>query len=151
GNFYMVVPGAQLKVKPLRGFSGEWFLSVIIKKGQFVIFWHPFRGLKTSPNITHIEVSCSILPRNYYPVADIKRTLDAMSLVKLNTFHWHVVDSQSFPLQVPGFTELADKGAYAPSAVYSPEDVQDLVSYAAARGIDVIAEIDIPGHTSVIS
>ncbi|ESK83478.1 glycoside hydrolase family 20 protein [Moniliophthora roreri MCA 2997] len=100
---------------------------------------YPYRGLMLDT------------ARNYYPVADIKRTLDAMSLVKINTFHWHVVDSQSFPLQVPGFTELADVGAYAPSAIYSPEDVQDIVSYAAARGIDVIAEIDTPGHTSVIS
>ncbi|KAK7054309.1 Glucosamine-6-phosphate isomerase (Glucosamine-6-phosphate deaminase) (GNPDA) (GlcN6P deaminase) [Paramarasmius palmivorus] len=100
---------------------------------------YPYRGLMLDT------------ARNYFPVADIKRTLDAMSLVKINTFHWHVVDSQSFPLQVPGFTELAETGAYASNFVYSPEDVQDIVSYAAARGIDVIAEIDTPGHTSVIS
>ena len=43
-------------------------------------------------------------------MSDILRTLDAMSLVKLNQFHWHVVDSQSFPLQIPGFTDLAAKG-----------------------------------------
>ncbi|KAL0960961.1 hypothetical protein HGRIS_005959 [Hohenbuehelia grisea] len=89
--------------------------------------------------------------RNFFPVSDIKRTLDAMSWVKINTLHWHVVDSQSFPLVVPGFTELSAKGAYSPSSVYSPSDVRDIVSYAAARGIDVLAEIDTPGHTSVIS
>ncbi|KAJ7060864.1 N-acetylhexosaminidase [Mycena amicta] len=89
--------------------------------------------------------------RNYYPVADIKRTIDAMSWVKINTLHWHVVDSQSFPLVVPGFTVLAKNGAYNPSAVYNPSDVKDIVAYAAARGIDVIPEIDTPGHTSVIS
>ncbi|THH17264.1 hypothetical protein EW146_g3514 [Bondarzewia mesenterica] len=89
--------------------------------------------------------------RNYFPVSDIKRTLDAMSWVKINTFHWHVVDSQSFPLEVPGYTELAQKGAYSPSQVYTPQNVQDIVSYAGARGIDVLVEIDTPGHTSVIS
>ncbi|KAF7316026.1 Beta-hexosaminidase [Mycena indigotica] len=89
--------------------------------------------------------------RNFYPVADIKRTLDAMSWVKINTLHWHVVDSQSFPLQIPGFEKLSKNGAYNPSAVYTPKDVKDIVSYAAARGIDVIPEIDTPGHTSVIS
>ncbi|KAJ7162926.1 N-acetylhexosaminidase [Mycena filopes] len=89
--------------------------------------------------------------RNYFPVADIKRTIDAMSWVKINTLHWHVVDSQSFPLQIPGYTILSEKGAYSASKVYSPADVKDIVSYAAARGIDVIPEIDTPGHTSVIS
>ncbi|TDL19713.1 N-acetylhexosaminidase [Rickenella mellea] len=89
--------------------------------------------------------------RNFFPVADIQRTLDAMSWVKTNTFHWHIVDSQSFPLQVPGFPELSAKGAYASNLVYTPADVQNIVSYAAARGIDVLVEIDTPGHTSVIS
>ncbi|KAL4256946.1 Beta-hexosaminidase [Pleurotus pulmonarius] len=89
--------------------------------------------------------------RNFFPLSDIKRTLDAMSWVKINTFHWHVVDSQSFPLVVPGFKELSDKGSHGPASVYTPNDVKDIVSYAAARGIDVIAEIDTPGHTSVIS
>lgn len=89
--------------------------------------------------------------RNFFSVADIKRTLDAMSWVKLNTFHWHVVDSQSFPLVVPGFTELSAKGAYSSDQVYTTNDVKDIVQYAAARGIDVLPEIDTPGHTSVIA
>ncbi|KAI0345602.1 N-acetylhexosaminidase [Trametopsis cervina] len=88
--------------------------------------------------------------RNFFPVSDIKRTLDAMSWAKMNQFHWHVTDSQSFPLEIPGFTEVATKGAYSSSFVYSAKDVQDIVSYAAARGIDVIAEIDTPGHTAII-
>ncbi|KAF9266508.1 N-acetylhexosaminidase [Marasmius fiardii PR-910] len=100
---------------------------------------YPYRGLMLDT------------ARNYFPVEDIKRTLDAMSLVKINTFHWHVVDSQSFPLQVPGFMELSEKGAYTPSSVYTQDDVKDIVAYAAARGIDVLAEIDTPGHTSIIA
>ena len=87
----------------------------------------------------------------------------------MDTLHWHVVDSQSFPLVVPGFEALSEKGAYNPASVYTLQDVQDIVAYAAAvrlylsrtrqlltlfakqRGIDVMAEIDTPGHTSVIS
>jgi hexosaminidase len=57
--------------------------------------------------------------------------LDAMSWVKINHFHWHVSDSQSFPLVVPGFEEIAQKGAYSAAQVYSPDDVNDIVSYAA--------------------
>ena len=50
----------------------------------------------------------------------------------MNTLHWHVVDSQSFPLVVPGFTVLAEKGAYNARSVYTPGDVKDIVAYAAA-------------------
>ncbi|KAK2465291.1 hypothetical protein APHAL10511_002645 [Amanita phalloides] len=99
---------------------------------------YPYRGLMLDTS------------RNYFPVSDIKRVLDAMSWVKLNTFHWHVVDAQSFPLVVPGFEEVTQQGAYSADLTYTPLDVQDIIQYAAARGIDVIAEIDTPGHTSAI-
>lgn len=53
-------------------------------------------------------------------------------MLKLNTFHWHVVDSQSFPLEVPEFPELSEMGAYSPEEFYSVKDVQDIVEYASA-------------------
>ncbi|KAJ7600334.1 glycoside hydrolase family 20 protein [Mycena floridula] len=89
--------------------------------------------------------------RNFFPVPDIKRTLDAMSWVKMSTLHWHAVDSQSFPLGVAEFPELSQKGAYSADEIYSPADVQEIVTYAASRGIDVLLEIDTPGHTAVIA
>lgn len=100
---------------------------------------YPFRGLALDT------------ARNYYPVSDILRTLDAMSWVKINTFHWHITDSQSFPLEVAQYPELAINGAYSPQEVYTESDVQYIVAYAAARGIDVMMEIDTPGHTSIIA
>ncbi|KAF7981486.1 hypothetical protein HWV62_33539 [Athelia sp. TMB] len=69
----------------------------------------------------------------------------------INTFHWHVVDSQSFPLEVAGFEELSQAGAYSADQIYSATDVQDILAYAGARGIDVLVEIDTPGHTAAIS
>jgi hexosaminidase len=50
----------------------------------------------------------------------------------MNQFHWHIVDSQSFPLVVPGFTDLAAKGAYSAAEVYTAENVADVVAYANA-------------------
>lgn len=73
-----------------------------------------------------------------FPVEDIKRTLDAMSWVKINHLHWHVVDAQSFPLVVPGFEEISQKGAYSSSQIYTPENVQDIVAYAAAVHLEII-------------
>lgn len=89
--------------------------------------------------------------RNYYPVADIKRVLDVMSLVKLNQFHWHIVDSQSFPLVIPSMPEISGKGAYSPSSIYTPKDIKDITKYAASRGVDILVEIDTPGHTKIIA
>eukprot|EP01121_Diplochlamys_sp_Union-15-3_P000035 TRINITY_DN1002_c0_g2_i1.p1 TRINITY_DN1002_c0_g2~~TRINITY_DN1002_c0_g2_i1.p1 ORF type:complete len:536 (+),score=61.69 TRINITY_DN1002_c0_g2_i1:45-1652(+) len=85
--------------------------------------------------------------RNYFPVADILRTLDGMSYNKLNVFHWHVVDSQSFPIVSSSYPYLSEKGAYSASEVYTKQDVQTIVNYALQRGIRVIPEFDTPGHT----
>ncbi|KAK7680268.1 hypothetical protein QCA50_016778 [Cerrena zonata] len=88
--------------------------------------------------------------RNFYPVSDILRTLDAMSWVKMSTLYWHVADSQSFPLSIPAFPELASKGAYSQEEIYSVDDVKEIVHYANTRGIDVVMELDTPGHTTAI-
>ncbi|KAI8330598.1 glycoside hydrolase superfamily, partial [Chlamydoabsidia padenii] len=88
--------------------------------------------------------------RNYYPVKDILRTLNAMSYNKLNVFHWHLTDSQSFPLVLDSLPELAYKGAYVfqgKRLVYTKKDVQRIIAYARDRGIRVIPEIDMPAHT----
>jgi len=62
-----------------------------------------------------------------------------------------MVDIQSFPLEVPEFPLISANGAYGPTFVYSTADVQNIISYAAARGIDVLPEVDTPGHTAIIS
>ncbi|KZT59402.1 glycoside hydrolase family 20 protein [Calocera cornea HHB12733] len=88
--------------------------------------------------------------RNFMPVTTLYRQLDAMSMVKINTFHWHITDSQSFPLTVAAYPELSQYGAYSAAQTYSLQDVQDVINYAGAIGIDVMIEIDTPGHTAAI-
>jgi len=85
--------------------------------------------------------------RNYFRKEKLFKMLDAMSKVKLNVFHWHITDSQSWPLDLKAMPELV-KGAYQGSRIYSESDVKEIVAYAAARGIDVVIEIDTPGHTA---
>ncbi|KAI0642477.1 N-acetylhexosaminidase [Trametes meyenii] len=89
--------------------------------------------------------------RNFYPVSDILRTIDAMSWVKLGVLYWHIIDSQSFPLEVPAFPELSEKGAYSLDEIYTQDDVQRIIKYANERGVDVVLEMDSPGHTTAIS
>ncbi|PAV16803.1 glycoside hydrolase family 20 [Pyrrhoderma noxium] len=60
-------------------------------------------------------------------------------------------DSQFFPLALSSFPQLAQQGAYSSASIYTEQDVLDIIRYASERGIDVLLEIDTPGHTSVIS
>lgn len=53
-----------------------------------------------------------------------------MSMVKLSVFHWHITDSQSWPLDLSDYPELAEKGAYSKSRKYTEDDITSLVQYA---------------------
>ncbi|XP_044982382.1 beta-hexosaminidase 2-like [Hordeum vulgare subsp. vulgare] len=85
--------------------------------------------------------------RNFYPVRDILHTIRAMAFNKLNVFHWHITDAQSFPIVLPTVPRLAHLGSYSPFMRYTDKDVRRIVNYAAAFGVRVIPEIDMPGHT----
>ncbi|KAG0240191.1 hypothetical protein BGX31_002180 [Mortierella sp. GBA43] len=86
--------------------------------------------------------------RNYFPVKDIIRTLDAMSLVKLNVFHWHVLDQQTYPLVSKLHPDLSAKGAERPDFIYTPEDVAAIIKHGEERGIRILPEFDTPGHAA---
>lgn len=88
--------------------------------------------------------------RQWYPKEAIYRLIDGMVWTKFNRLHWHITDSQSWPLEVPSLPELAIKGAYWKGLTYTTDDVQRIYKYAEDRGIQVIMEIDMPGHTSSI-
>ena len=74
------------------------------------------------------------------------KVVDSLSFSKMNVFHWHITDTQSFPLYLPSLPEFSRYGAYSPDKVYSPEEVRDLVTYARERGVRVIPELDAPAH-----
>ena len=70
-----------------------------------------------------------------------------MALNRLNVLHWHIEDSYSFPLVSRRFPLLSDRGAWDKSQTYSLRDVAGIVEAARLRGVRVIPELDIPGHT----
>jgi len=86
--------------------------------------------------------------RHFMPLHVLYREIDAMSAVKLNVLHLHLSDDQGFRFQseiFPELTDLASDGNY-----YTQQELKELVAYANQRGIMVIPEVDVPGHTTAI-
>ena len=84
--------------------------------------------------------------RHYMPVDAIKRTLDGMAAVKMNVFHWHLTDDQGFRIETRRYPKLHEMGS--DGQYYTQDEVREIVRYAAARGIRVAPEFDMPGHAT---
>ncbi|XP_066144169.1 chitooligosaccharidolytic beta-N-acetylglucosaminidase-like [Euwallacea fornicatus] len=84
--------------------------------------------------------------RNYITPKAIERTLTAMAASKLNTFHWHITDTASFPYVSKTHPEMSENGAYTSAKVYTDVMIKNIVEYARVRGIRVVPELDSPAH-----
>ena len=94
----------------------------------------PWRGLM-------IDVS-----RHFIPLDVLKRNLDGMAAVKLNVFHWHLSDNQGFRVESKKFPKLQEMGS--DGLYYTQDEVRELIAYARDRGIRVVPEFDMPGHST---
>lgn len=84
--------------------------------------------------------------RHFLPIDVIYRTLDGMAAVKLNVLHWHLTEDQGFRIEsrvYPKLQEMGSGGLY-----YTQQQVRSVIAYAAARGIRVVPEFDMPGHST---
>jgi hexosaminidase len=84
--------------------------------------------------------------RHFQPVAVIERTLDGMAAVKLNVFHWHLTEDQGFRIESEIYPKLTAKGS--DGLFYTQQDAKHIVAYARARGIRVVPEFEMPGHSA---
>ena len=111
----------------------------------------------------HLDVS-----RHFFGKDEVKKLLDAASIYKLNRFHWHLTDDQGWRIEIPEYPLLTTVGAVrkASLSVYDPtsgftffddteygrgyyytlDDLREIVAYAAERNIQIIPEVDMPGH-----
>ena len=103
--------------------------------------------------------------RHYFEVAEIKRMIDVMSYYKMNRFHWHLVDDQGWRIEIEKYPKLTSIGSvrnnswsvdpvyggyyinepYGPY-FYTKDEIRDIVAYAKERHIEVIPEVEFPGH-----
>ncbi|HBB97544.1 MAG TPA: beta-hexosaminidase [Blastocatellia bacterium] len=84
--------------------------------------------------------------RHYEPIEVLKRNLDAMAAVKLNVFHWHLTEDQGFRVESKKFPRLHTLGS--DGLFYTQDQVREIIAYARDRGIRVMPEFDIPGHST---
>jgi len=115
----------------LQSDADGWFLPAVTIADQPRF---PWRGLL-------IDVC-----RHWQPVEVIKRNLDGMALVKLNVLHLHLTEDQGFRIESKTFPRLHQLGS--DGRYFTQEEMRELIAYAAARGIRVVPEFDIPGHAT---
>jgi hexosaminidase len=103
-----------------------------------------------SPKFQHRGLNMDV-SRVWYAPADITRMIDALAYNKFNRLHLHITDAQSWPIEISALPMLAEKGSYREGLTYSPATMAYIQDYGASRGVEVILEIDMPGHTSSIA
>jgi hexosaminidase len=132
---------AATDVGAMHGF--ETFLQLVETSGAGC--WLPAVTIDDAPRFQWRGYMLDV-SRHFEPIPVIERTLDAMTIAKLNVFHWHLSDDQGFRAEsklYPKFTQLASDGMF-----YTQDEMRHIVAYARERGIRVVPEFDIPGHTS---
>ncbi len=136
GLFYGAVTLRQL----LKNVDGTWQLPCIeiVDKPRF-----PWRGFMND---------CS---RTFISIKELRRYIDVMAFYKMNVFHLHLTDDQGWRFEVKKYPKLTQvAAAFAPkyneparfSGYYTQDELKELVRYAAQRGVELVPEIDIPGH-----
>ena len=96
----------------------------------------PWRGLM-------IDVA-----RHFVPLDVLRRNLDGMEAVKMDVFHWHLTDNQGFRVESKKFPKLHEMGS--DGLYYTQDEVRDLIAYARDRGIRVVPEFEMPGHSTAM-
>ena len=130
--------------------------SIIIPQGR----------IEDSPSFRYRGFELDV-SRTWRPAEDVYKVLDWMAYHKLNKFHWHLTDDQGWRVEIKSLPLLTEKGAWRgpdeviPSSFgsgnkryggyYTQQQIKDIVKYAADRGIEIIPEIETPGHSAAIA
>lgn len=97
--------------------------------------------------------------RHFVPAADVKKFIDVMADYKFNKLHFHLTDDQGWRLPVPGYPKLKEVASVREETfgnktphggMYTKQELKDLVKYAAEKNIEIIPEIDLPGHNQAL-
>ena len=84
--------------------------------------------------------------RHFIPLEILRRNIEGMEAVKMNVFHWHLSENQGFRVQSKKFPKLSEMGS--DGQYYTQDEIRGLIAYARERGIRVVPEFDVPGHST---
>ena len=132
---------AKTDIGVLRGFETLLQLLSADEKG----YYFPCATILDKPRFTWRGLLIDV-GRHFQPVDVIKRNLDAMAAVKMNVLHLHLTEDQGFRVESKVFPKLQALGS--DGMFFTQAQIKDLVEYAADRGIRVMPEFDIPGHST---
>jgi len=85
--------------------------------------------------------------RHFFPVETVKEFIEAISLAKLNRLHWMLTNDQGWRIESKLFPELHENNA---PEYYTQDEIRDIVAFAGARGVEIVPEVDVPGHTTAV-
>src|SRR5271166_2691055 len=108
-------------------------------------YYFPYVNMQDKPRFSWRGLMIDV-GRHFEPVAVIKRNIDGMAIVKVNGFHWHLSEDQGFRIESKKYPKLHEQGSNG--QYYTQEQVREVIEYAADRGVRVVPEFDMPGHTS---
>ena len=136
-----VLVRASTPVGVLRGI--QTFLQLLHKNNGYIEV--PACHIVDAPRFRWrgLLVDCS---RHFEPVDVLERNLDYMERAKLNVFHWHLSDDQGFRAESKVFPDLTGKGS--DGQFYTQDQIKEVIAYARDRGIRVVPEFDMPGHST---
>lgn len=115
----------------------------------------PVLNIQDKPRFGYrgLMLDCS---RHFWTVDELKETLSQMSFFKLNTLQMHLTDNNAWRLAMDKYPELTEKGTFYPDfpdmsgKYYTTDDLKELVRYAQSLGIEIIPEVDLPGHSTAL-
>ena len=125
----------------------------------------PFVAIEDQPQLAHRGFMLDVA-RHFFTKEEVMRILDVMALYKMNIFHWHLTEDQGWRIEIPEYPRLTEVGSirkasysnpgeggafwddteYGRGMWYSQKELKEVVAYAKARNIDIIPEVDFPGH-----
>ena len=112
----------------------------------------PYGDIDDGPAFDHRGVLMDVC-RHFFTVEEVKRQLDIMALYKFNVLHWHLTEDQGWRIAMDKYPKLAEVAAFRMhgdsvyGGSYNRKELEEVVAYANSLGIDVIPEIELPGHS----
>ncbi|MGH1435154.1 MAG: glycoside hydrolase family 20 protein [Lewinella sp.] len=128
------------------------------------VWFFPCAEIEDEPRFSYRGMHLDVA-RHFYPVESVKKIIDQLAYHKMNTFHWHLTDDQGWRIEIKKYPKLTEVGAFRNGTLvghyndephqfdgqryggfYTQEEIKEVIRYAEERFVQVIPEIELPGH-----